>query len=258
MFYENENSLIDEGFDFQTVGAMDYPEHFHRNFELFLVSRGEYAVQVSKREYLLKPGDAVLVMPFQQHSYPPPPHCQNMEGKLLIFSPEFVPQFTRKLQNEFPLTNKFVCDPDIAAGFGNDLLLKISCLYKILALFASQAEFAVNSGEDYDLLLKSISYANENFKKECSLSDLASHLNYSYSYVSKHFSRNLSISFRQYISMLRLNYAHDRLTLGGVARIADLAYECGFKSVSTFNREFKRQFGCTPSELMSQSKPRGD
>ena len=41
---------------------------------------------------------------------------------------------------------------------------------------------------------------------------------------------------------------HDELT------ISEIAYGAGFNDLSTFNREFRRHFGATPSDLRSASQ----
>src|SRR5690606_30618823 len=42
--------------------------------------------------------------------------------------------------------------------------------------------------------------------------------------------------------------AHDELTIGAIA------YRVGFTALSTFNREFRRHFGATPSEIRSAGR----
>jgi AraC family transcriptional regulator len=49
----------------------------------------------------------------------------------------------------------------------------------------------------------------------------------------------------QYLRRLRLHRAAVRLRTA-TATIADVAFECGFGDISTFNRAFRREFGVTP------------
>ncbi len=39
------------------------------------------------------------------------------------------------------------------------------------------------------------------------------------------------------------------------ARIAAVAYECGFSDLSYFNRVFRRRYGVTPSDMRAESLP---
>jgi AraC-like DNA-binding protein len=41
---------------------------------------------------------------------------------------------------------------------------------------------------------------------------------------------------------------HDELT------ISEIAYRAGFNDLSTFNREFRRHFGATPSDVRSLTR----
>jgi AraC-like DNA-binding protein len=49
----------------------------------------------------------------------------------------------------------------------------------------------------------------------------------------------------QYLRRLRLRRAALRLRTA-TATVADVAFECGFGDISTFNRAFRREFGATP------------
>ncbi|HEY8553267.1 MAG TPA: AraC family transcriptional regulator [Burkholderiales bacterium] len=58
---------------------------------------------------------------------------------------------------------------------------------------------------------------------------------------------------------LRLARVHEMLTSGAhdELTIAAIAYRAGFGDLSTFNREFRRHFGATPSELRSAARGNG-
>lgn len=250
MFYENNNSLENEDFDFVHVSGMEWPEHFHRNFELFAVTSGEAAARVDNKDYALSAGDAVLVFPYQIHSYPPPKR-NLMEGCLLIFSPSFVSYYAQKHGGKKPVSNKFKLHLDVNTDFDGDMLMKLSYLYKLLADFSEQTEL-IKCGADGGLTERIIEYANNNFRGSCTLTGLAEHLNYSYSYISKYFKENSGLDFKRYVNTLRANYAYEKLQSGTRQNIASIAFESGFSSLRTFNREFKSNFGCTPTEFRKQ------
>jgi AraC-like DNA-binding protein len=56
---------------------------------------------------------------------------------------------------------------------------------------------------------------------------------------------------QEYITHLRLQMASAQL-LGSDKRILDIALESGFATLSSFNRDFKRQLGCSPRAWRSE------
>ena len=66
------------------------------------------------------------------------------------------------------------------------------------------------------------------------------------SYFSRLFHSQVGISFKQYLTALRLSYAKQLLEQNDPS-IIDVGYECGFNTPSQFYRAFKSSFGISPS-----------
>jgi AraC-like DNA-binding protein len=66
-------------------------------------------------------------------------------------------------------------------------------------------------------------------------------------------------SFSAYVIDLRLDYARRLLGDSRVVdrRISSIAYECGFRDVSHFNRLFRRRYGLTPSDVRNEASSGG-
>lgn len=69
-------------------------------------------------------------------------------------------------------------------------------------------------------------------------------------YLSRLFEKE-GVSLSQWILARRLEMARQRLEARDEppCSITELAFDCGFKNVSHFNRTFKERFGCTPKGL---------
>lgn len=95
---------------------------------------------------------------------------------------------------------------------------------------------------------KVINYLQHNFHKDLHLIDLAKFVNMH----EKSFARFLKLrtgkSFIEYLNDLRLGFA-TRLLIDTTKTISEIAYECGFKNMSNFNRIFRKKKACTPSEF---------
>lgn len=72
-------------------------------------------------------------------------------------------------------------------------------------------------------------------------------------YLSKTIRQCSGKNFCQYVNGYRLKYATDRL-METDARIADVALEAGFHSISTFNMAFKAYYELTPTEWLQMKK----
>lgn len=76
-------------------------------------------------------------------------------------------------------------------------------------------------------------------------------------YVQQLFARE-DTSFSDFVRAERLERAYSRLddeTNG--ANVADIAFDAGFADLSTFNRAFRRRYGCTPSHVRAHAHIRG-
>lgn len=67
-------------------------------------------------------------------------------------------------------------------------------------------------------------------------------------YLSKAISEHCSMTFSEYLSQCRLEYARELLKTDHTTKIEAIAWMCGFSSVRTFYRHFQKAFQLTPSE----------
>ena len=100
---------------------------------------------------------------------------------------------------------------------------------------------------------QSLEYINLHFKEKLSLNRVAEHANYNPSHFSKLFHKKMGITFNHYVSSIRINYAK-RLLASTEHSISFICFECGFASVSSFNRNFLEIVGCSPNEYRTQYK----
>jgi AraC-like DNA-binding protein len=67
-------------------------------------------------------------------------------------------------------------------------------------------------------------------------------------YFSRMFKQTVGTDFRTFVNEIRIERA-ERLMLDETMSIADIALECGFENIRTFNRAFQVIRKSTPTEI---------
>jgi AraC-like DNA-binding protein len=99
-----------------------------------------------------------------------------------------------------------------------------------------------------EAICRAIQFVQEHLGEPLSIARVAKSACLSKGYFSKLFKQTVGLSFREYLSKVRV--IHARKLLGTTnRRIGDIAFESGFESVPYFNRMFKRFTGITPRQM---------
>ncbi|MFC1642692.1 AraC family transcriptional regulator N-terminal domain-containing protein [Myxococcota bacterium] len=92
-----------------------------------------------------------------------------------------------------------------------------------------------------------VSYLEKNFLEPLDVKAIAEQAGMSASSLHEHFRRATSLSPIQFVKRLRLHEARAQVLGGRTA--SEAAYAVGYSSPSQFSREFRRMFGCAPSQI---------
>lgn len=92
-----------------------------------------------------------------------------------------------------------------------------------------------------------ISYINEHYTEDIFLEQLAQQYNTSTKYLSKRIKQYLNITFKDYVTQLRIDKSKELLESSEL-KIEEIANQVGFMNRSTFVRAFKIRVGLSPSE----------
>lgn len=104
-----------------------------------------------------------------------------------------------------------------------------------------------NAGE-FERLAPAITYFSRNCAGTASVAAAARLCHMSLTNFRRVFRRELGSSPLEYLNQLRIGMALAELR-GGNCPISEIAARCGFPSQSSFNRQFRKQQGCTPREF---------
>lgn len=249
MFYEAKNYLTADTLKVERGTDFSFPSHLHGSFELIAVTEGAMTVTVDKTDYLLKKGKMLLIFPNQVHELK---CCGNCSHILCIFSPKLVAAYAKRTISLIPQSNLFSPNSYLTDSFlslsTDDSLIKIKgLLYSICAEFDSAASYAERGTDQDELLPVIFKFVEDSFSSDCTLKALAKSTSYSYEYLSKYFRDRTGITFTDYVCHYRINEACYILQ-NSEQSILQTSLECGFESLRSFNRNFKKALGITPSE----------
>ena len=254
MIYESNNSLYADLCKFEENSNFSFPMHLHDSFEFITVTDGEMKVTVESECYTLHRGEGVLVFPNQVHSLSTEESSSHF---LCIFSPKLVHAYSSVYSSLVPKSSKFIPDNHtldrllaLATGEFGALHLK-GVLYSLCAEFDDGAEYVSRTEADDGLLKQIFLFVEREYARDCSLQSLAEHTRYHYVYLSRYFKKCTGISFTEYVVRYRINEACYMLK-NGAESVLRTAYDSGFDSLRSFNRNFKRIVGKTPMEYRSE------
>jgi AraC-like DNA-binding protein len=248
MFYQFNHLGSPDYLKLEKGENFSFQPHLHQCFEIIIILSGEMQITVDHKEFSLCKNEALLIFPNQIHSL----RSDKSEHMLCIFSPKLVQAFSSKLMGKIPVNNKFIPDEYLVNALSrlspqSKTSERKGVLYSLCSQFEKNAEYAHKQTDKKDLLYKIFSFVEDNYKKECSLAELALNTGYDYSYLSRYFKKTVGISFNAYVNHSRLSHTCYLMENSNMP-IIQCAYESGFTSLRSFNRNFKAYYSVTPAE----------
>ncbi|MCM3781700.1 AraC family transcriptional regulator [Neobacillus mesonae] len=232
-----------------------YPLHRHKNVEITMVLSGRINICINGKDYDLSEGDVAIVFPNQPHSYK---SLENNQILLIFFDATFPGDYTGDLLHHVPdhpvVSDQHNITELISALYSlyteqcDDRLLKaytsviLGHLLPLISL--TKADYM----KDMDIMQKILSYIDIHFMEPITLDSLSKDLGISKFLISRIFSEQFHVSFRDYINGHRAAFAH-MLLLSTTHPVTDIAFDSGFNSLRSFYRVFKKEYGVTPNEF---------
>lgn len=99
---------------------------------------------------------------------------------------------------------------------------------------------------------QALEYIDNHYMEDVTLEDVADQIGFSKYHFSRLFKQYTNYTFCDYLTYRRIKVAEDYLASPDYS-VTEVAMQAGFSSISTFNRLFKQQKGCTPSEYRSKN-----
>lgn len=133
-------------------------------------------------------------------------------------------------------------------------------LFEILSILSETSDVNFINTESYttsldsykkDRLTDVYQYIKENYKKEISLDEVAQIANLTPTSFCRMFKSKTKKNFIEYLNEIRISNACKQLIETDMS-VSEIAYNCGYKTVSNFNKLFKKNTGNTPKEYKNK------
>ena len=248
--------------------------HFHPEYQLFVVLEGSGTRFVGDQVKPFVPGDAVLTGPNLPHlwrsddSYFEGQSNRTTRGIVIYFHHNFLGntllqkeeayEIKRLLERslvgiEFdgpavPAIVKRMVTLGRATGF--DRVIQVLQILQLLTqspqrTIASAGYTSDFNETDTERMNKVHDFVIKNFRQPIRLSEAASIANMTPTSFSRYFKSHANKTFSDFISEIRIGRACGLLREDHMS-VTQICYECGFRTLSNFNRQFKKITGKSP------------
>lgn len=253
-----------------------YPLHFHSEYEIIYIKESTGIRFIGNNISSFEAGDILLIGSNLPHFlksdalYYSGNNNLRVKGTIIQFEKEFMyatihhyPQFI-KIKNLFLESQRGIY---FARGRFKKLQLlleripsesglsQLMLFLEILKEMSESKKHETISTSDfinetiYDTarIDKVISFLNKNYTRNISLEEIASFAAMNTSAFCRYFKSKTGKSFKNYILDMRIGFAC-KLLLMEDSSISQLSSECGFDTISHFNKTFKKNTGYVPSQ----------
>ncbi len=258
--------------------SISFMAHWHHDIELILAESGEIPVGIGGTVHPMRKGDLAIVGSGDIHYYEG--HPGGCDIQVVIIPPQMLGQGRWPVGSRFAnsfFTSRTDADPasvshvsenelEILRGLLRELAQEVphrdaahadvlrgrihlfcGTATRLLPCAASTAAGERRHLEKVIRMQKAMDWMASHFRSDITLEALAREMNTSYHHLSRLFSETVGTSFKNHLTRLRVNEA-DRLLSESTLSITEVALQCGFGSLRTFNRAYRALRGQTPSE----------
>ncbi len=247
--------------------------HWHNGFEIIYVTDGEMNVSFKENEYILKPGGFAVINCKTIHASWNKEYCRYLLLQIPYNTikkniPDIDSVVIRCIcQSAEKVSGKLIpvketlekLESLYCSEHDSGYLLKLNSLvYELLYYLVIDFKTEINlkikkkTEKNVQRLGVVLQYVRQHYAENISLADAADMVALNREYFSRFFKKYMGQTFMEYLFSVRLESAYYDI-LNTDYTISEIASRCGFESSHrTFVNEFRKRYGCKPSEKRKQ------
>lgn len=253
-----------------------FPSHWHTALEIVMPVENYYDVTIHKEHYHIMPGEVLLIPSGELHELTAPKYGSRF---IFLFDISVLSKLPCFQNVQILLTQPVLITQNTFMSTYDVLYNKLLQIrneyferkeYSSLSIFSLLIDFFVQLGyhqlntqdlfpsvsmakqSEYTQKFQSLlSYIDSHYMLSLNLDEIAESIGFSKFHFSRLFKQYTGYTFCDYITLRRLKVAEELLAKPQLS-IAQVAAQAGFSSISTFNRLFKQQKNCSPSEYRNK------
>lgn len=248
------------------------PLHWHREWELIRVQKGQFCFLVNGEEWRVGEGEILLLRGGTLHgalSEGGVCECLNFDLHALVLNVLSVREAFRLFYREvyLPRIHYTAGEREFASIVGELFsafegncsehacrLLTLGNVNRLFALILERELYTKSDGPEgaandkINLLKPVLEYIEAHFSEEIKLSGLAEIVGMNQNYFCRFFSSLTQQTPMSYVTHYRIEQAANML-LATEHSVTDVAFRCGFNDTGYFIKIFKARKGCTPRQF---------
>lgn len=255
--------------------------HRHKEAQITWIQQGEGTLIAGNNMHDYKPGDIFLIGANLPHLFKSNPeyfktgNSRGIKAFTLFFNPDGIlaalfnlPEmksykiFLQQHQQGFKIPDQHYQPVTqfmnaVKNTTGPDQLMQFLNLLKTMWAFNTKLEPLSSYGdipaitENEGIRIGNIyNYIMQNYSEAITLEDVAKAAYMTSESFCRYFKKHTGHTFISFLNEIRINEACKKLTAHKFESISTVAYKCGFKSITNFNRVFKCVIGTSPREYL--------
>lgn len=265
----DENILVRPYYNNEKEG---YPVHWQPSYEVIMPLISGYTVFIEDVEINLNPDDILFIAPGMLHRIAEP---EEGARYIMLFNPALFTSIAgleelNTMFSPYALYNSETCGcrremshliHNIYNEYAGSDPLKYAVMYSdILKLVIAAGRNRTDgflmpdssgssiSHKHLNRFLMICKYIETNCTENLTVTQLADQCGFSSSHFIRLFKQFTNVTYYAYLNQCRINKAKHLLAAEPALSITEISLLSGFSSIATFNRLFKHQVRCSPSE----------
>ena len=251
--------------DYDKIMQEKLTEHWHKELEINYILDGQCDYYIDGKHYTAKKGDIIIINSESIHRAVPKITrvIENRMAYTLLINYEFIKNLIPDLDESMFIIEKIkdlssikICIEEILKHYKYDktqykyiaisgLVQKL--IYELCINDAKQNKSSVvlTGKKNIQKIKEVLDYIANNYREQLKQEDLAKYFYFSREYFSRFFKKYTGTTFREYITIYRLQKAIQRMMECDDSMV-NIALDTGFSDTRQFIKHFKKYYKVTP------------